>query len=125
MDDQVVDRISRMTKKELESLMHLSKLEDLMEMCEFMNDPELSEIIDLGLKLIASPAPPPEKAANLLIKFQSAGMKFAFQAIHYSTLKKGSPGSMDNFKKNIYYTAADQCDKLAASLKYLVRMPGQ
>jgi hypothetical protein len=47
--------------------------------------------------------------------------KFGILATYYSTLAKGSSGTPNNVKKNIYYTMKDSIDKLVDSLKYVAR----
>lgn len=108
-------------KRDLLALENLSKIDELVEMTDFVDDQEMREIIDLAIKCYAQPHMKPETAEQLLVKFQAASLKFGFLAVTYTTLKKGRAGTDDNFKKNIYYTASDLCDKMAASLKYVVR----
>ena len=108
-------------KRDLYTLVNLSTVQDLVELCEFMEDPVLAEMIDLAIKCLAQPNLKPETAEHLLVKFQAASMKFGMLAVTYTTLKKGSAGTDSNYKKNIYYTASEQCDKIASSLKYIVR----
>lgn len=116
-----MDEITGLEKRDIQALENLSKIDELIEMCDFVNDDDLREIIDLSIRCLAQPHLKPETAEHLLVKFQAAATKFGFLAVTYTTLKKGRAGTEDNFKKNIYYTASDLCDKMAASLKYVVR----
>lgn len=117
MDDELIG----LEKRDLLALNNLSRIDELVEMCDFVDDQEMREIIDLSLKCYAQPHMKPETAEQLLVKFQAAATKFGFLAVTYTTLRKGKAGTEDNYKKNIYYTASDLCDKMAASLKYIVR----
>jgi hypothetical protein len=47
--------------------------------------------------------------------------KFGMLATYYTTIAKGPSGSINNTKKNVYYTMKDSLDKLVDSLKYLAR----
>lgn len=96
-------------------------LSELDELIEYMDDDILQEMIDLAIKCLAQPHLKQETAEQLLLQFQAAAFKFGMLAVTYTTLKRGKAGTDENNKKNIYYTAADQCDKMAASLKYVVR----
>jgi hypothetical protein len=42
-------------------------------------------------------------------------------ASYYSTIAKDKAGTMNNNKKNIYYSAKESIDKLVDALKYVVR----
>jgi hypothetical protein len=47
--------------------------------------------------------------------------KFAILATYYTTIAKGPSGSVNNTKKNVYYTMKESIDKIVDALKYLAR----
>jgi hypothetical protein len=55
---------------------------------------------------------------------QGYAFKFKMQALVYMQIRTGKTGSDENIKKNAYMYASEQCDKLAQTLKYLVREHG-
>ena len=42
----------------------------------------------------------------------------------YSTIAKDKAGTVNNNKKNVYYSAKESIDKLVDALKYVVRYNG-
>lgn len=115
------DDLTGIERRDLKALHFVSELSELME---YMEDDTLNEMIDLAIKVLAQPHLKPETAERLLVQFQAASVKFGFLAITFTTIKKGKAGTDENYKKNIYYEARDLCDKMAASLKYIVRRSG-
>lgn len=106
---------------EISDAMALHDASELTLLNDYMHDDTLEEMINLAIKCLANPNMKPETAERLLVQFQSANFKFGLMAATFMTIKKGKTGTEENNKKNIYYTAADLCDKMAASLKYIVR----
>lgn len=99
----------------------ISNQYDLMQMAEFMNDPELNQALEFIIKIIANPMMDGNKAPKYIVLCQAWAAKFSLQAAVYTTLKRDKAGTDNNYKKNIYYAAADNMDKIAAALKYLVK----
>lgn len=120
-DSEFMEQVVGVEKRDIASLEYVSKLSEFVDLHEFLQDDDLIEMLDLALKCLSQPHLKAETARNLLVKFQAASTKFGMLATIYTTLRKGKAGTDDNMKKNIYYSASDLCDKMAASLKYIVR----
>ena len=102
-------------------LEYISTIQDLVDVSEFMDDEHLTEAMDLAVKCIAKPDLPPAVARKALMKMQGLSFVFRMQAVKYTYITKGKTGSEENVKNNTYFAAAEQCDKLAQTLKYLVK----
>lgn len=102
-------------------LEYLSEFQDLMDLYEFMDDEDLAEAMGLAIKCIAKPDLPPAVARNAMMKFQGLAFKFKMTAQAYMTVKQGKPGSDEVKKKNVYFSAADLCQEMTNTLKYMVR----
>lgn len=105
----------------VEGLEYLSKVQDLVDLHEFMENDDLAEAMDLAIKCIAKPDMPPSVARNALLKMQGLAFQFRMQAATYTYIHKGKTGSEENVRKNIYFAASEQCHNLAQTLKYLVK----
>jgi hypothetical protein len=103
------------------TLEYLSELQDLVDLNDFMADEELGEAMDLAMKCIAKPDMPPAKARTALLRMQALAFRFRMQAATYTYIHTGKAGTPENVKKNVYFAASEQCDKLAQTLKYLVK----
>ena len=86
-----------------------------------MNDADLDEAMALIVKIMMKPDIPSVQAVALIGKLQAMSAKFAVLATYYTTVGKGPTGSINNTKKNVYYTMKDSLDKLVDSLKYVAR----
>lgn len=104
-----------------DTLQYLSSVQDLIDLHEFMQDKELAEAMDLAIKCIAKPDMPPATVRITLLKMQALAMRFRMQAATYTYIHKGSGGSKENIKKNVYFAASEQCHALAQTLKYLLK----
>lgn len=102
-------------------LEQIDKITEFNDIHEFMNDEDLDETLNIIIKLMMKPDVPPASATILMTKLQAMSAKFAALATWYTTVAKGPSGSINHTKKNVYYTMADQCDKLAGALKYVAR----
>jgi hypothetical protein len=102
-------------------LEYLSKVQDLVDLHEFMQDEELGEAMDLALRVIAKPDIPVSVARNALVKMQGLSLKFRMQGATYTYLHTGKAGSVENIKKNVYFAISDQCNLMAQTLKYLAK----
>lgn len=105
----------------VESLELVSGIQDFADLDSIVHDPELQNAIELALKCIAKPDIPPAKAKMAMVKMQGYAFKFKMQALVYMQVHTGKTGSPENIKKNAYMYASEQADKLAQTLKYLVR----
>lgn len=103
------------------NLDNLSKLQDLIDLHEYMEDEELAEAMELALKCIAKPDMPPSVARTSLLKMQGLAFRFRMQAAVYTYVHKNKAGTPENTKKNVYFAASEQCHEMAQTLKYLVR----
>lgn len=102
-------------------LEYLSKIQDLVDLNDFMDDEDFQDALELALKCIAKPDLPIAAARSALVKMQAYAFKFKMMGVSYMTIKKGKAGSPENNKKNVYYSVSDQCDALAQTLKYLCK----
>lgn len=101
----------------------ISKVNEFVELHEFLNDDDVKTALELVVKAISNPGRVPnEKAAGLVMQMQGLSAKFAIQAAIYTTLKKDRAGTEFNMRKNIYYTLAEQMDKLAAAMKIVAKL---
>lgn len=106
------------TKHPLE---YLSESHDLIELHEFMDDEDFTNALDLVMKCIAKPNPPMSASREALLLMQAYSFKFRMQSKVYDSLHKGRAGTSENIKKNVYYSASEQCHELAQTLKYICK----
>jgi hypothetical protein len=81
-----------------------------------MEDEELTKSLEFIAKLILKPDIPFNVASIEIVRMQAIAAKLALRASWMTNVDKS-----DRAKKNMYYTAAAEIDKVVASLKYLVR----
>ena len=67
------------------------------------------------------PEVPSAKAPMLIIELQAISAKLAILASYYSTIAKDKAGTVNNNKKNIYYSVKEATDRLVDALKYSAR----
>lgn len=94
----------------------LEQINDLYEISEYMNDPELTVALESIARLITRPDAVMSVATVELVRLQAIAAKMAFKATWMTNVDKSS-----REKKNIYYTAAAEIDKVCQSLKYLTK----
>ena len=99
----------------------ISSITEFNDLHEFMKDEHLDKTLAVVVKLLMNPDVPSAKAPLLIIELQALSTKFAMMASVYSTILKDKAGSVNNNKKNIYYSAKESIDKLVDALKYVVR----
>jgi hypothetical protein len=99
----------------------ISKIDDFVDLHEFMQDSDLDEALALVVKLITKPEVPSTVAVPLIVEVQGLAAKFSIMASIYTTIHKGSAGSENAYKKNVYYTIADALNKIVDALKYSAR----
>lgn len=95
---------------------NLEQINDMYKVAEYMEDRELTEALEFIAKLIFKPDIPMKIASTELVRMQAIAAKLSLQASWLTNVDKS-----DRAKKNLYYTAAEELDKVVASLKYLVR----
>ena len=103
------------------TLDYINQVTEFNDLHEFMNDADLDEAMALIVKIMMKPDIPSVQAVALIGKLQAMSAKFAVLATYYTTVGKGPTGSINNTKKNVYYTMKDSLDKLVDSLKYVAR----
>lgn len=94
----------------------LQQIDDLYTISEYMDDKELQLALEFIAKVILKPDIPLEVVALELVKLQSIAAKCAMKATYMANVDK-----TDRPRKNMYYTAAAEIDKIVSSLKYLLR----
>jgi hypothetical protein len=102
-------------------LEYISGIQDFIDLDLKVGDEELQKAIDIALKCIYKPNPNPAQARQAMLQLQGYAFKFKMQALVYMQIHTGKTGSDENIKKNAYMYASEQADKLAQTLKYLVR----
>lgn len=100
----------------------INQVAEFTDVHDFLQDQEVDEALALIVKVFTKPDIPATQAVVLIAKLQALSAKFGILATYYSTLAKGPTGSINNKKKNIYYTLKDSIDKLVDSLKYVARL---
>jgi hypothetical protein len=103
------------------TLEYINQVTEFNDIHDFMNDSDLDEAMALIVKIMMKPDIPSIQAVALIGKLQAMSAKFGILATYYTTIAKGPSGSINNTKKNIYYTMKDSLDKLVDSLKYLAK----
>lgn len=110
MSDDAIDVLNR-----------ASGIQDFIDLHAQVGDEELQHAINIALQCIANPNITPATAKRAMLQLQAYSLKFKMQALVYMQIRTGKTGSEENIKKNAYMYASEQCDKLAQTLKYLVR----
>jgi hypothetical protein len=94
----------------------IEQINDLYQISEYMKDEQLTKALEFIAKLIFKPDIPMSIASVEIVRMQAIAAKLSLQASWLTNVDKS-----DRAKKNMYYTAAAELDKVVASLKYLVR----
>lgn len=94
----------------------IEQINDLYQISEYMEDEQLTKALEFIAKLIFKPDIPMSIASVEIVRMQAIAAKLSLQASWLTNVDKS-----DRAKKNMYYTAAAELDKVVASLKYLVR----
>jgi len=102
----------------------ISSITEFNDLHEYMKDDQLDRTLAVVVKLLMNPDVPAARAPHLIIELQAMSTKFAMMASVYSTIAKDKAGTINNNKKNIYYSAKESVDKLVDALKYVVRYNG-
>jgi hypothetical protein len=109
-----------MTTSERNPLVHLDKVQDLIEMTDFVDDDDLREALDLAIKLIVKPhLIPSAEIPVLIVKFSAYSVQFRAEFVTYMTFKKETEDAAA--KKNIYRHLYEGIDKLVDALKIMAR----
>jgi hypothetical protein len=105
-------------KNTLELISDITEFNDLHE---FMKDEHLDKALAIVVKILMNPDVPSAKAPMLIMELQAMSTKFAVMSSVYSTIAKDKAGTVNNNKKNVYYSVKESIDKLVDALKYVVR----
>lgn len=104
-----------------DGLVYLSNIQDLVDLADFMDDQDFTDACELAMKCVAKPDLPPASAKTALVKMQGYAFMFRMKGQVFMTIKAGKTGTEENKKKNVYFSLSEQCDKMAQTLKYLLR----
>jgi hypothetical protein len=94
----------------------LEQINDLYEIAEYMDDPELTVALETVARLITRPDAVMGVVAIELVRLQAIAAKLSLKATWMANVDKSNRA-----KKNLYYTAAAEIDKVCSSLKYLTK----
>lgn len=94
----------------------LNQIDELYAIAEYMDDPQLKEALEFIAKIILKPDIPIEVVAGELVRLQAIGAHCAMRATYMANVDKS-----DRPRKNLYYTASAEIDKIVSALKYLLR----
>lgn len=106
------------------SLELISTITEFNDLHDFMKDEHLDKVMAIVIKLLMNPDVPSAKAPLLIIELQAMSAKFGMLAAYYTTVAKDKAGTVNNNKKNIYYSVKESIDRLVDALKYVVRYNG-
>ena len=94
----------------------LEEVNGLYDISEYMKDEELTSALEFIAKVIMKPDIPINIVTTELVRLQAIAAKMSLRATWMANVDKS-----DRAKKNLYYTAAAEIDKLCQSLKYLIK----
>lgn len=89
------------------------------EVKQYMDDEDLTECLDLVIKVIAKPNVPRDKVAVLITQLSAYSIKFRLMFSAHMSYKKGTTEA--NMKKNHYKELYTGIDNLVDALKYLLK----
>jgi len=81
-----------------------------------MQDDELSQALEFIAKIILKPDIPPQVATIEIVRLQAIAAKMQMRATWMANVDKS-----DRSKKNVYYSAAAEIDKVVAALKFILK----
>lgn len=94
----------------------IEQVSGLYEIADYMNDPELSQALEFIAKVIMKPDIPPHVATVEIVRLQAIAAKMQMKATWMANVDKS-----DRSKKNLYYSAAAEIDKVVAALKFILK----
>ena len=94
----------------------LEQVNDLYDIAEYVEDPEMTAALEFIAKVITKPDIPLQVATVEIVRLQAIAAKMSFKATWMANVDKG-----DRAKKNLYFTAAESINNLVAALKYITR----
>lgn len=99
----------------------ISDITEFNDLSDFMEDKQLDFALASVIKLIMKPDVPQVNAHRLIVELQGLSAKFSVLASIYTTIKRDKAGTVNNNKKNLYYTLSNALDRLVDALKYTAR----
>lgn len=99
----------------------VDSITEFNEISEFLKDSDVDEVLHKIIKIIAKPDLPPAAAIKVLVELQALSAKFHLQASSFTYLTKPKAGTDEYKKKSMYYSLAEELNKLCATLKYVLR----
>jgi len=94
----------------------LEQINDLYEISEYMNDPELSMALEFIAKTIFKPDIPQNVISVELVRLQAIAAKMAMKATWMANVDKS-----DRAKKNMYFTCSEQINLFCQTMKYALK----
>lgn len=96
----------------------ISKIQEFVDMHEFMKDEDVDKALVYVVKLCANPNIPGVHATRAILQLQAISTKCALMATYYTNVNKDRELAK---RKNVYYSMRDAIDKLVDALKYTAR----
>lgn len=96
----------------------ISSVAELNNISEYLADERVNQILGVIVSLMENPNLPPKVAASLVVSLTAASFSFNLRAKNYIKFENTAATKT---KKDFYFSLAEGCDKLAQSLKYLVK----
>ncbi len=94
----------------------IEQVSGLYEIADYMKDDELTQALEFIAKIILKPDIPPQVATIEIVRLQAIAAKMQMKATWLTNVDKS-----DRSKKNIYYSAAAEIDKVVAALKFILK----
>jgi len=94
----------------------IEQVSGLHEIADYMEDDELTQALEFIAKIILKPDIPPQVATIEIVRLQAIAAKMAMRATWMANVDKS-----DRSKKNVYYSAAAEIDKVVAALKFILK----
>lgn len=104
---------------ELRKLMADAREKWIEDIEEFLDDEDVTMVLNMVARIIAGEQPDATKLAAVLAKLSAVSLKLRTQYSAYMSYKKGTTEA--NMKKNHYKELYTGIDKLVDSLKYAVK----
>jgi hypothetical protein len=94
----------------------LEQVSGLYDIAEYMQDEELTSALEFIAKIILKPDIPADVAVLQIVRLQAIAAKMQMRATWMANVDKS-----DRAKKNVYYSAAAEIDKVVAALKFILK----
>lgn len=96
---------------------YISKVTELNDISEHMQDEDLDKALDLIIKLTVKDIPT-DSVSRHIVRMSAMSAVFKLRAKHYMLFEKDKE---NNAKKNVYMSVADSLQEIANSLKYMIK----